>query len=191
MADLEDFESIALPHMDELYSFAYYLVGEKQEAEDLVQQTLVKAMENFDSFEKGTNFKAWASRILKNLMIDRHRKKTPVSTDFESREPAAEEVKSPRSSTEILENEELMDKFFSDEVKSAILDLSEKYRVAILLNAVHGLSYQEIADVTDSPIGTVMSRLYRARKTLKEELEEFGKEFGYFRSEEASVETDE
>ncbi len=178
MASLDEFEDIVEPHMDRLYSFAYYLAGDEAEAQDIFQQTMVKIMNNFDQYEKGTNFKAWASRIMKNLFIDRTRKKRPASTDFEKYEPAAREGTQPWSNVELMNNETLINRFFSDEVKDAVLDLPESYRMTLLLNAIHELSYEDISDVMDCPVGTVMSRLYRARQELKRSLSDVAERYG-------------
>lgn len=179
MASIEDFEEIALPHLDKLYSFAYYLAGEEAEAKDILQETMKKTMENIDRYEKGTNFKAWASRIMRNLFIDRTRKKKPSSTDFEKYEPASREGSQPWPEVEFISDDELLDWYMSDQVKDALQELPEKYRSALLLNTVHDLSYEDISEVMDCPMGTVMSRLYRARQELKRKLSEFASERGF------------
>ncbi len=183
MANLDEFEEIVFPHLDQLYSFAFYLNGEEAEAQDVLQETMVKVMNNFDRYEKGTNFKAWASRIMKNLFIDRRRKKKPASTDFEKYEPAAREGSQPWSDVELMSEETLVNRFFSDQVKEALMELPESYRMTLLLNAIHDLSYADIADVMECPKGTVMSRLYRARQELKRTLSDFAEEHGFVRSE--------
>lgn len=189
MASLDEFDEIVEPHMDRLYSFAYYLAGEEAEAQDVFQQTMVKIMDNFDRYEKGTNFKAWASRIMKNLFIDRTRKKQPASTDFEKYEPAAREGTQPWSDVELMNNETLINRFFSDEVKDAVMDLPESYRMTLLLNAIHELSYEDISDVMDCPVGTVMSRLYRARQELKRSLSDVAERYGLGEEVEETTET--
>ncbi len=191
MASLDEFEEIVLPHLDRLYSFAYYLVGEEAEAEDLVQETMKKALNNFDRYEKGTNFRAWASRIMKNLMIDRKRKKKPSSTDFEKYEPASEEGSQPWPDTKLLSHDKLMERFFSDRVKEAVMNLPEDYRIAFLLNTIQDLSYEDISDIMDCPMGTVMSRLYRARQELKRELSDFARTRGYLDEEGETAKTSE
>jgi len=178
MASLDDFDEIVEPHMDRLYSFAYYLAGEEAEAKDVFQEAMVKIMNNFDRYEKGTNFKAWASRVMKNLFIDRTRKKSPNNTDFEKYEPVAREGTQPWTDVELMSNETLINRFFSDEVKEAVMDLPESYRMTLLLNAIHELSYEDISDVMDCPIGTVMSRLYRARQELKRSLSDVAERYG-------------
>ncbi len=191
MASLDEFDEIVQPHMDRLYSFAYYLAGEEAEAKDVFQETMVKIMNNFDRYEKGTNFKAWASRVMKNLFIDRTRKKSPNSTDFEKYEPAAREGTQPWTDVELMSNDTLIDRFFSDEVKDAVMDLPESYRMTLLLNAIHELSYEDISDVMDCPIGTVMSRLYRARQELKRSLSDVAERYGLEpESEEEQKQTD-
>lgn len=188
MANLDDFEDIVHPHLDQLYSFAFYLTGEEAEAQDVLQETMVKVMNNFGRYEKGTNFKAWASRIMKNLFIDRRRKKKPASTDFEKYEPAAREGSQPWSDVELMSQETLVNRFFSDQVKDALMELPESYRMTLLLNAIHDLSYEDIADVMECPKGTVMSRLYRARQELKRTLSGFAEEHGFVRDQDTKQE---
>lgn len=179
MADLEEFEEIARPHLDRLYSFACYLTGDDVQAEDLVQETMKKAMNNFDRYEKGTHFKAWASRIMRNLFIDKTRKKKPSTTDFEKYEPAAEEGSRTWDPVELMSEERLLNRFLSDELREALLELPEEYRSVLLLNTIQDLSYEEISKVMDVPTGTVMSRLYRARQKLQEKLAEYAESRGF------------
>jgi RNA polymerase sigma-70 factor (ECF subfamily) len=160
--NVEAFETLALPLLAPLYNFAYWLCGSREDAEDLVQETYVKALKGFSSFTAGTNFRAWMYRILRNTFLtSRIGLKNMVSLDDENEsivEPTAaddpESLFLARASTE--------------ELQRAIEQLSIPQREIILLCDVEEMSYKEIGDLLGIPIGTVMSRLSRARKALRE-----------------------
>src|SRR5213595_3611618 len=172
-----------MEHMSSLYSGALRMTRNPADAEDLVQETYLKAYRGFGGFEEGTNLKAWLYRILTNTYINlyRARKRRPDESDLEEVEDlylyrrlgGLEAAAAGRSA-----EDELLDIYTDDEVKEAIESLPEQFRMAVLLADVEGFSYKEIADIMDVPIGTVMSRLHRGRKQLQERLWDFGRERG-------------
>jgi RNA polymerase sigma-70 factor, ECF subfamily len=157
----ETFEELALPLFDQLYNFAHWLTHDGPEAEDLVQETYVKALRGFSGFQLGTNFRAWMFRILRNTFLTSRTglKSTAIGdeeVDFEQI-PAA--VPNPESALIAQANREL--------VRQGLADLPLPYREILLLCEVEEMSYEEIAQVLAVPVGTVMSRLYRARRALR------------------------
>ena len=178
MADQATFAQSAMAFMPSLYSAALRMTRNPADAEDLVQETYLKAYRGFGSFEQGTNLKAWLYRILTNTFINRYRaaKRRPDETDLDDVEDfylyrrlgGLEEARAGRSA-----EDELMDMFSEAEVKAAVDALPEQFRMAVLLADVEGFSYKEIASILDIPIGTVMSRLHRGRKNLQKALYEF------------------
>ena len=172
------FEQTALPFLDQLYSAALRMTRNPSDAEDLVQETFVKAFAAFHQFEEGTNLKAWLYRILTNTYINSYRakKRRPDESDLDDVEDlylyrrlgGLEGAVAGRSA-----EDELLDIYTDDEVKEAIESLPEQFRMAVLLADVEGFSYKEIADILEIPIGTVMSRLHRGRKGLQKKLWEF------------------
>ncbi|HTN78518.1 MAG TPA: sigma-70 family RNA polymerase sigma factor [Acidimicrobiales bacterium] len=175
MADQARFAEEAMEFMPSLYSGALRMTRNPADAEDLVQETYLKAYRAFGSFEEGTNLKAWLFRILTNTFINSYRAKQrrPGETDLEDVEDlymyhrlgGLEAAMAGRSA-----EDELLERFTDDEVKQALEDLPEQFRVAVLLADVEGFSYKEIAEILDIPIGTVMSRLHRGRKGLERRL---------------------
>ena len=163
---------------DRLYGAAMRMTRNKADAEDLVQETYLKAYRGFGGFEQGTNLKAWLYRILTNTYINIYRKKQrrPDETDLAEVEDlylyrrlgGLEAAAAGRSA-----EEELLDLFAESEVKEAMESLPENFRIAVLLADVEGFAYKEIAEILDIPIGTVMSRLHRGRKALQKQLYEF------------------
>ncbi|MGB1680828.1 MAG: sigma-70 family RNA polymerase sigma factor [Acidimicrobiales bacterium] len=170
-----------MPLMDGLYSAAMRMTRNAADAEDLVQETYLKAYRAYERFEVGTNLKAWMYRILTNSYINDYRKKQrrPDESDIDDVEDlflyrrlgGAETATLSRSA-----EDELMDLFGEDEVKVALEDLPEHYRLPIVLADVEGFAYKEIAEILDVPIGTVMSRLHRGRKQLQKRLYAFAEE---------------
>ena len=162
----DSFEELAMPLFDQLYNFAHWLTRNREEAEDLVQETYAKALKGFPSFELGTNFRAWMYRILRNTFLtSRTGLKVTMTVPLDNEEDGPElAVESDTPETILFErsNRELLQK--------AIDDLPEYFREIILLCEVEEMSYQEIAETLSIPIGTVMSRLSRARKTLRDSL---------------------
>jgi RNA polymerase sigma-70 factor (ECF subfamily) len=178
MADQATFAEQAMPFMDSLYGAALRLTRNPSDAEDLVQETYLKAYRGFGGFQEGTNLRAWLYRILTNTFINTYRskKRRPDETELDEVEDlylyrklgGLEAAAAGRSA-----EDELMDWFTDAEVKEAVEDLPEQFRIAVLLADVEGFSYKEIADILDIPIGTVMSRLHRGRKALQRRLYEF------------------
>jgi RNA polymerase sigma-70 factor, ECF subfamily len=165
---LDSFEDLAMPLFDQLYNFAHWLTQNREEAEDLVQETYVKALKGFSSFQLGTNFRAWIYRILRNTFLTSRKglKVTmTVALDFdeeeESQEPAIE-----RDTPETI----LFARSGQEVLQKAIDELPVHFREILLLCEVEEMSYQEISDALAVPIGTVMSRLSRARQTLRSQL---------------------
>ncbi|MDQ4133389.1 MAG: sigma-70 family RNA polymerase sigma factor [Actinomycetota bacterium] len=172
-----------MEHMPSLYTAALRMTRNPSDAEDLVQDTYLKAYRGFGGFQEGTNLKAWLYRILTNTYINAYRakKRRPELTDIDDVEDlylyhrlGGLEAASTRQSAE----EQVLEHFTEAEVKDAIEALPEQFRLAVLLGDVEGFSYKEIAEILDVPIGTVMSRLHRGRKALQRRLYEFGRERG-------------
>jgi len=172
----KEFEDVALQHMNALYSAALRMAKDKTEADDLVQDTYLRAYRFFDRFERGTSMKAWLFTILKNTFINNFKKrsKTPEHIDFDRLKLSEEEPASPNDP-----EEDLLYSSFDDEFRRAVGALPEEFRNVILLSDVEGHSYKEIAEKLDRPIGTVMSRLHRGRKLLRDSLRECASELGY------------
>jgi len=183
MAERSTFSDLAMEHMPSLYSAALRMTRNPADAEDLVQETYLKAYRAFDSFQAGTNLKAWLYKILTNTFINRYRaqKRRPEQSDVDDVEDlylfrrlgGLEAAGAGRSA-----EDQVMDLFTDTEVKEALESLPETFRMAVLLADVEGFSYKEIADIMEVPIGTVMSRLHRGRKALQKALLEFGRERG-------------
>src|ERR1700752_3302192 len=183
MADQAQFAELAMPFMSALYSAALRMTRNPADAEDLVQETYLRAYRGFGGFQEGTNLKAWLYKILTNTFINSYRakKRRPDETDLDDVEDlylyrrlgGLEGAVAGRSA-----EDELLDIYTDDEVKAAIESLPEQFRMAVLLADVEGFSYKEIADILDVPIGTVMSRLHRGRRALQKTLHDFGKERG-------------
>ena len=176
----KDFDEEIIPHMDALYNFALRLTTDPNDAEDLVQDTIVKAYRFFSSYEKGTNAKAWMFRILKNSFINNYRKtsKKPSQVDFDEVSSYYETIRAERTETSDLESlmfREMMD----DDLSNALTRLPEDFRTVVLLCDVDGYTYEEIANMLDVPIGTIRSRLHRGRNLLKTELLEYAKKRGF------------
>ncbi len=183
MADQARFAEDTEQYMSSLYSAALRMTRNRADAEDLVQETYLKAYRGYGSFREGTNLKAWLYRILTNTFINAYRAKRrhPDETELEEVEDfylynrlgGLEAVAAGRSA-----EDEVLDSFTDDEVKQAIESLPESFRITVLLADVEGFSYKEIAEITDVPIGTVMSRLHRGRRALQKALHDFGKARG-------------
>jgi RNA polymerase sigma-70 factor, ECF subfamily len=181
-ATREEFERQALPFLDSLYNTAYRLARNAQDAEDLVQETYLRAYRSFDQFEPGTNLKAWLFRILKNTFINEYRKRraVPPQEDFAGLEESFESrVDSDRIAKIRNPEEEALERSMDEGVQRALDALPEDYRMAILLADLEGFSYKEIAEILEVPIGTVMSRLYRGRKMLETQLLDYARARNY------------
>ena len=175
------FEEQALPFMDQLYAAAMRMTRNPADAADLVQETFVKAYASWSSFTQGTNLKAWLYRILTNAYINTYRKKQrePYQSAIEDLEDwqlgGAESTTSSRTRSA---EAEAIDHMPASVVKDALQSIPEDFRLAVYLAAVEGFAYQEIADIMKTPIGTVMSRLHRGRRMLRELLAEYATERG-------------
>ncbi len=182
-ADGFDFETDALSFMDQLYAAALRMTRNGADAEDLVQETYAKAFAGQDKFTPGTNLKAWLYRIQTNAFINTYRKKQrePKRTDADNVEDwqlaaAAEHQSSGLASAEQL----ALDSIGDDDVRNALAELSDDFRMAVFLSDVEGFAYKEIAEIMDTPVGTVMSRLHRGRRMLREKLREYAAERGIY-----------
>ena len=179
-----DFEAAAMPYLDPLYNAAYRMARNPQDAEDLVQETYLKAYKYYDKFEEGTNLKAWLFKILKNTFINSYRKKqqSPPQADFADIEESFETIVRDDSGQQArTPEEELLEKVLDEDVQHAIEELPHDYRMVVLLADLEGFSYKEIADILEIPVGTVMSRLYRGRRLLEEALLKYARGHGYIR----------
>jgi len=176
----KDFEREAIPHMDALYNFAFKMTGDSDDANDLVQETYMRAFRFFDKFEKGTNCKAWLFRIMKNTFINVYRKesKSPEKVDYEEIENFYENIKASNTDDAHLEKD-IYDNLLDDELTEAISNLPEDFRTVIILCDIEGFTYEEIADFVDAPVETVRSRLHRARKMLFTKLHSYAIDKGY------------
>jgi RNA polymerase sigma-70 factor (ECF subfamily) len=175
------FERDALPFLDQLYSAAMRMTRNPQDAEDLVQETFAKAYAAFHQFQEGTNLKAWLYRILTNTFINNYRKKQrepqpSLTEDVEDWQLARAEshTSSGLKSAEMQALERLPD----SDVKDALSKLPEDFRLAVYLADVEGFPYKEIAEIMDTPIGTVMSRLHRGRRQLRAMLTDYARQRG-------------
>ena len=176
MADNTEFTTEAMQYAQSLYSTALRMTRNQSDAEDLVQETYLKAFRSYGSFETGTNLKAWLFRILTNTFINTYRAKQrrPQESDLGSVEDLFlyKRLPSLAGLSESAE-EQLLDLFPAAEVREAIENLPETFLLPMLLNDVEGFSYKEVAEILDIPIGTVMSRLHRGRKTMQEALYDY------------------
>ncbi len=181
MADRARFAEQAMEHMPALYSAALRMTRNPADAEDLVQETYLRAYRSFDSFTEGTNLKAWLYRILTNTYINSYRaaKRRPEVSDVEDVEDLYLYHRlSPGQGTGRSAEEEALAGFTDEEVKEAIEALPDAFRIAVLLADVEGFSYKEIAEITEVPIGTVMSRIHRGRRALQKTLAGFARARG-------------
>ncbi|MEO6190663.1 MAG: sigma-70 family RNA polymerase sigma factor [Saprospiraceae bacterium] len=169
-----------MPHIEALNNFAYHLSYNHEDAADLVQETYLKAFKFMDKFEEGTNAKAWLFKILKNAYINEYRKKVtrPTKVDYEEIVGYHEGDDSQLSSFYDL-REDIFDKMLGDEVTAAINALPEEFKSVIFLCDIEDFTYEEISKIIEVPIGTVRSRLFRARNMLKDLLKKYAQKMGY------------
>jgi RNA polymerase sigma-70 factor (ECF subfamily) len=175
-----DFEKEAIPHKLSLFNFALKMTGDPDDADDLVQETYLKAFRFFDKFEKGTNCKAWLFRIMKNSFINDYRKnsKEPDKVDYEDIQNFYESVKSNEVQLKHLV-EDGFSTVFDDDITDALAELPQDFQTIVILSDIEGFTYEEIADFVACPIGTVRSRLHRARKMLYSKLYKYAKQKGF------------
>ncbi|WP_075691394.1 sigma-70 family RNA polymerase sigma factor [Corynebacterium sphenisci] len=186
----ERFEAEALPYLDQLYGAALRMTRNPADAEDLVQEAYMKAFQGFGSYRPGTNLKAWLYRILTNAYINHYRraKRRPAEyatddiTDHQIAETASHHSSGLRSA-----ETEALELLPDEEIKRALMELSEDYRMAVYYADVEGLPYKEIAEIMGTPIGTVMSRLHRGRKKLRESLTDVARDRGFLREEDRAA----
>ena len=174
------FEKEMMPYMDMLYSYAYYLSGDREQANDILQDTYLKAFRFYDKFERGTNAKAWLYRIMKNTYINEYRRthRLPEIVEYDEHissyqmtrggDPASGDLRA------MLETQT-----FDDDIAGAIAALPDKFKSVIVLRDIEELPYEEIAEALEIPIGTVRSRLHRARAILFERLKWYARDRGY------------
>ena len=174
------FDQEFMPHIDSMYNFAYRLTFDEDDSKDLVQETYLKAFRFIESFQKGTNAKAWLFRILKNSFINDFRKKSkePPKVDYQEVETYYNSDDIDVTITSDLRVDALS-AMMGDEVSNALNSLDVDFRTVIILCDLEGFKYDEMAKILDIPIGTVRSRLHRARNLLKEKLNSYAKSMGY------------
>jgi RNA polymerase sigma-70 factor, ECF subfamily len=179
-----DFEIEVLKHSAALKSFALKMTNDDDDAEDLVQDTLLKAFRFFDKFEKGTNSKAWLFQIMKNSFINNYRKtsREPNKVDYEDVQNFYETIKADEVKSKHSENDAFSD-VLDDDIANALAILPDDFRTIVFLSDIEGYTYEEISDFMDCPIGTVRSRLHRARKMLYALLYQYAQTNGYLKSE--------
>lgn len=176
----KDFEEEAIPHSEALYNFALKMTSDPTDADDLVQETMLKAFRFFDKFEKGTNCKAWLFQIMKNSYINEYRKvsKQPSKVDYDDIQNFYENIKSSDVKSPHFEGD-AFNTVMDDQISGAIASLPDDFRTVVILSDIEGYSYEEIAEFADCPIGTVRSRLHRARKMLYSKLYNYADDLGY------------
>ena len=187
-APSEDFEAGVLAQLDSLYRTALRMTSNRQEAEDLVQETMLKAFRFAHTYQPGTNLRAWLFRILNTSAINRYRKQAahPTPTPLPDGEEfylynQIRDLSGQELSTGA--EEEVLSKYLDEDVFKALNDLPPNFRMAVILADIEGLSYKEIAEALQIPIGTVMSRISRARRQLQQSLWKYAQEKGYVRAE--------
>ncbi len=175
----QEFEAEAFPHKDILLNFALRTTGDKDDAHDLLQETFMKAFRFWDKYEKGTNIRAWLFRIMKNTYINRYRKETrePGMVDYDDVENFYDLIRDDSTDSNDLQKR-MYSNMLSDEVIEALQSLPEDFRTVVILCDIEELTYDEISEFLNCPIGTVRSRLHRGRKMLEEKLHDYAKDRG-------------
>ncbi len=177
------FENEALPHMDALLRTALRMTKNQSDAEDLVQEAMVKAYRFWDKFEPGSNCRAWLFKIMTNIFINNYRSKsrTPVSVNVDDIDDNFLYGQLANLGPEENPEQALFSKIFDDDVKKAIEELPDDFRLVVVLSFLEGFSYQEIAEIADLQLGTVKSRLHRGRKLLQKQLYDYAVRNGYIK----------
>ena len=177
-----DFTTGKLPYRDQLYKSALRMTRSVEDAEDLIQETYLKAYKYYARFSEGTNFKAWLFKIMKNTFINSYRKKKlqPPKVDFDEIQEGLEETLMDKALNSLIDPESSLTAIDMDhEVREALLSLPHDYKMVVLLADLEGFAYKEIAEILAVPVGTVMSRLYRGRRMLEKALLSFGRRYNY------------
>jgi RNA polymerase sigma-70 factor (ECF subfamily) len=175
-----EFEREAMPHSDLLYNYALRMTNNSADAADLLQETFLKAFRFWDKYEQGTNIRAWLFRIMKNSYINRYRKesKEPETVDYDDVQNVYASVRGDSPDSGDLQDA-VEKNLLDDDVDEAVASLPEEFRTVVILCDIEGLSYEEIAEFIDCPLGTVRSRLHRGRKLLRAKLLEYARKKGY------------
>ena len=170
-----EFEALALPHLDGLYAAALRLTKNPRDAEDLVQDSVLRAFRFFDRFERGTNIKAWLYKIVTNTFINRYRRVSKERSIIDDERDSVQDRLVSRDSATQAENPEgaYFDRLLSDDVLRALDSVPIDFRMTVILADLQDFSYKEIAEILDIPVGTVMSRLFRGRRLLQGQLAEY------------------
>jgi len=178
----KEFEQQALPHMEVLYNYALRITRNAEDANDLLQETYLKAYRFWDKFEQGTNLRAWLFRIMKNTYINLYRKevKEPDTVDYDEIEGYYNIIRDESSDDNDLQ-QKIFGQLLDDDVSRALESLPEEFKTVVILCDIEGLSYEEIAEFLQIPVGTVRSRLHRGRKILYTQLYDYAKDRGLIR----------
>ena len=177
-----DFTTGNLPYREQLYKSALRMTRSVEDAEDLIQETYLKAYKYYARFSEGTNFKAWLFKIMKNTFINSYRKKKlqPPKVDFDEIQEGLEETLMDQAQASLADPESwLMGVEMDHEVHEALISLPHDYKMVVLLADLQGFAYKEIAEILAVPVGTVMSRLYRGRRMLEKALLSYGRRYNY------------
>lgn len=181
--DKEVFEKEFVPHLDALFNFALHLINNESDADDLLQDTCLKAYRSVGNYHVGTNAKAWLFKIMKNTFINNYRKSSRQGTQVDLEDFIAyHESEENTNYVGYMDlRKDILEGMMGDEVTNAIGELSVEFRMVILLCDIEGFSYEDIATIIDIPVGTVRSRLHRARGVLKEKLSKYAENLGYYK----------
>ncbi len=174
------FEKEAIPHFKALHNYANKILRNKLDSDDMIQETYLRAFRFFNSYEKGTNCRAWLFKIMKNLIINKFRKeqKDAATLSYDDVQNFISDIKSNQYVSDDLQ-EKIFSKLLDDELMLALSSINDDYKVVIILCDLEGFSYDEIAEFLLCPVGTVRSRLHRARKLLQQKLYSYAKQRGY------------
>lgn len=173
------FEEEAMVHMDAIYGSALYLTRNERDAEDLTQETFLKAFRHFDKYEQGTNCRAWLFRIMTNTFLNKTRRPVREMSFLEEVDTHDRDTGASEHSAHLLDPEAgFLSRMFGDQVKQALESLPPDFRTAVVLADLQDFSYKEIADIMDCPVGTVMSRIFRGRRLLQKQLFDYAQQQG-------------